>query len=312
MKISNEIKVGAAALITLTGFILLFNFLKGKDVFRTTAVYYSVYNQAGGLEESSPVEVNGHKVGIVQSIDFLNPESGKLLVTYSLRKDFKIPVNTIAEIVPVSILGGMKVRLLYGQGPGFYSNGDTIAGTMQTALTDRIETELVPVKEKITGLITSIDTMLYALNEIMDENFRNDLKSTVNNINGATGTLDRVLLSREKELINTLSDLNKFSGMLADNSQNIGRTLTNFAAISDTLAAADIYGTISNLKKNLEETSRLLAGVNKGKGSAGQLITDDSLYINLSGSLASLNLLLGDMKANPRRYVHFSLFGKKE
>jgi phospholipid/cholesterol/gamma-HCH transport system substrate-binding protein len=108
-KISNEVKVGAVALLTILAFIWLYNFLKGKEYFKSTNYYYSVYDKIGGLAESSPVEVNGYKVGVVQSIDFTDPSSGKLLVVFSVNKDFKLPVNTVAEIVPVSLLGGMKV-----------------------------------------------------------------------------------------------------------------------------------------------------------------------------------------------------------
>ena len=122
-KISNEVKVGATAILTIAVFIWGYSFLKGKDFFANSAYYYSIYDKVGGLAESSPVEVNGFKVGVVQSIDFLDAESGKLLVSFSVSKNFKLPVNTVAEIVPVSILGGMKVQFAYGDGPGTYTDG---------------------------------------------------------------------------------------------------------------------------------------------------------------------------------------------
>ena len=117
-KISNEVKVGATALLTILVFIWLYNFLQGKDFFKSTAYYYTVYDKVGGLAESSPVEINGFKVGVVQSIDFIDAESGRLLVAFSVNRDFKLPKNTIAEIIPVSLLGGMKVQFVYGNGPG--------------------------------------------------------------------------------------------------------------------------------------------------------------------------------------------------
>ena len=105
-KISNEVKVGGIALLTLVVFVWLFNFLKGKDFLKTTDTYYSVYDKVGGLAESSPVEINGYKVGVVRSIDFVDATSGRLLVVFSVSKNFKLPRNTVAEIVPVSLLGG--------------------------------------------------------------------------------------------------------------------------------------------------------------------------------------------------------------
>ena len=149
-KISNEVKIGFTVLVTIIVFIWLYNFLKGKNFLKSTSYYYSVYDKVGGLAESSPVEVNGYKVGVVQSIDFVDAESGKLLVEFSVNKDFILPKNTVAEIVPVSLLGGMKVQFIYGNGPGNYSEGDTIPGRLAESIIDKMETELMPVKEKIS------------------------------------------------------------------------------------------------------------------------------------------------------------------
>jgi phospholipid/cholesterol/gamma-HCH transport system substrate-binding protein len=103
-KISNEVKVGVIALLTIVVFIWLYNFLKGKNLLNNDGIYYAVYDKVGGLAESSPVEVNGYRVGVVQSIKFIDPISGRLLVQFSVDRDFKIPVGTVAEIVPVSLL----------------------------------------------------------------------------------------------------------------------------------------------------------------------------------------------------------------
>ncbi len=310
-KISNEVKVGGIALLTIVVFIWLFNFLKGKDFLKSTAIYYSVYDKVGGLAESSPVEVNGFKVGIVQSINFIDPISGKLLAVFSVDKNFKLPKNTVAEIVPISLLGGMKVQFIYGSGPGTYAEGDTIPGRLAESLMDRIDTELLPVKEKITNLISEIDTVMNSVNEIMNDDFKRDLGGTISNLNGATKSMNNILSSREKELKATLDNVNRFSKMLSDNSDKMSRTFTNLESVTDTLAAADIYGSILNLKASLEKASKMIDNMNKGKGTAGQFLTNDTLYTNLTNSLENLNLLLQDLKANPKRYVHFSVFGKK-
>jgi phospholipid/cholesterol/gamma-HCH transport system substrate-binding protein len=310
-KISNEIKVGALALLTILVFIWLYNFLKGKDYFKSTNYYYAVYDKIGGLAESSPVEVNGFKVGVVQSIEFIDPTSGKLLVVFSVGKDFKLPVNTVAEIIPVSLLGGMKVQFVYGNGAGFYSEGDTIPGRLAESIVDKVEAELLPVKDKITNLIVVLDSVIRSVDELMNDDFRKNLSGTVANLNSTTGSLSKIMVSKEKDLKATIDNLNKFSGMLAQNSDKMGSTFSNLKTISDTLAAADIYTTVTNLKASLEKASTMMENLNNGKGSAGQFLTNDSIYSNLNNSLASLNELLADMKANPKRYVHFSVFGKK-
>jgi len=311
MKISKEVKVGAVALLTILAFIWLFNFLKGKDYFSKTVSYFSVYDEIGGLAESSPVEINGYKVGVVQSVEFLDAISGKLLVEFAVSKDFKLPVNTFAEITPVSIIAGMKVQFIYGDGPGTYSYGDTIPGRMAKNLMTTIETELIPIRERMTALLDVLDSVIASVDEIMDPEFRKNFNGIVANLNSTTGSIDEIVGSRETELKTTLDNLARFSSMLSENSGAMGKTLNNLESITDTLAAADIYTSVTNLKKSLGNTSALLDNLNEGKGSAGKLLTNDTLYENLSGTLESLNILLQDMKENPKRYVHFSLFGKK-
>jgi phospholipid/cholesterol/gamma-HCH transport system substrate-binding protein len=292
-KISNEVKVGATALLTIVVFVWLFNFLKGKDFLKSTAFYYTVYEKVGGLAESSPVEVNGFKVGVVRSINF------------------KLPKNTVAEIVPVSLLGGMKVQFVYGNGPGTYSEGDTIPGRLAESLMDKIDTEILPVKEKISNLIVVLDSVISSVNEVLNADFKKGLSGTLANLNSTTQSLDRIVGSKEKELTATLDNVNKFTKMLSDNSEKMSKTFSNLETITDTIAAADLYKSVSNLKASLEKAALLVDNLNKGKGTAGQFLTNDTLYLNLTNSLESLNLLLKDMKSNPKRYVHFSLFGKK-
>jgi phospholipid/cholesterol/gamma-HCH transport system substrate-binding protein len=311
-RISNEVKVGATAILTLIVFIWLYNFLKGKDFFQNVSYYYSIYDKVGGLSESNPVEINGYKVGVVQSIDFLDATSGKLLVEFSVSKDFLLPENTVAEIIPISPLGGMKVQFVYGNGHGFYEEYDTLPGRVAPSLTEMINNEVMPLKNKISGLLVTLDSVTVSLDDLLDDNFKDDLRSTLNNLNRTTGSIERIVGSKETELKNTLGSIENFSRMLSENSEKIDNTFTNMERITDTIAAADIYGTIRNLKSSLEETAVTLENMNNGKGTAGQLMTNDTLYTNLSHSLESLNTLLIDMKANPKRYVHFSLFGKKQ
>lgn len=311
MKISNEVKVGAVTLLTIVAFIWLFNFLKGKDYFKKTANYYCIYDEIGGLAESSPVEINGYKVGVVQSIDFVDEVSGKLLVEFSVSKEFKLPLNTVAEILPVSIIAGMKVQFIYGNGPGTYSDGDTLPGRLAKGLLTKLETEIIPIKERLMSLLNVLDSVISSIDEVMDPGFRKNLNGIVANLNSTTGSVDEIIGSSETELKKTLDNLTRFSNMLGDNSASMSKTLENIETITDTLAAADIYTSVTNLKKGLETTYAMLGNLNEGKGSAGKLLTNDSLYTNLTATLESLNILLQDMKDNPKRYVHFSLFGKK-
>lgn len=304
-KMTNEFKVGVVALLTILVFIWLYSFLKGKDILSSTAHYYCVYDRINGLAESSPVEVNGHKVGVVQSIKFIDAVSGRLLVCLSVNKEFKLPKNTVSEITTATLIAGMKVQLVYGAGPGFYSNGDTIPGRLAESVISKMENEIVPIRDKMMHLISELDSVAASVNAIMDPQFRKNVRDGVTSLSHTAESIDRADLKK------SLDDIRKFTDMLSENSGRIEGTLTNLQTVSDTLAAADIYGSIKNLKSSLEKTSQLMDNLNSGKGTAGQLMTNDSLYRNLSGTLASLNLLLEDMKANPKRYVHFSIFGRK-
>jgi len=310
-KISNEVKVGATALITILVFIWLYNFLKGKDLFSSTPSYYAVYDQINGLTETNPVEINGYKAGVVQSINFINDKSGRLLVKLSVNKSFILPENTVAEITTATLIAGMKIRMVFGNGPGVYSNGDTIPGRLAESILTKFETELVPIKDKVTGMITILDSVLLAINNVMTPEFTRNVRGSMANLNNTTKNIDEILGSKKADLKSILADLSKFSKMLADNSGKLDNTIGNLKTISDTLAAADLYSTIIELKATLEKTAVLMENLNKGKGTAGQLFTNDSLYISMTSSIRNLDLLLKDLKANPKRYVHFSLFGKK-
>ena len=304
-KISNEIKVGVTALITILVFIWLYSFLKGNDIFSNKAHYYAVYDKVSGLAESSPVEINGYKVGVVQSIKFVNPESGKLLVLLSVNKGFRLPKNTVAEITAASLIAGMKIQLVFGEGPGTYSNGDTIPGRLAESLISRLENELVPLKNKVEVILVRLDSTIGSLNEIMNPAFRNDITTGVASLSTTVKGIE------EADLGASLENLKKLTGMLADNSDKIKNTFSNLESVTDTLAAADLYTSVNNLKSSLEKITGLMDNLINGKGTAGKLMTDDSLYVNLNNSLSSLNVLLQDLKADPKKYVHFSMFGKK-
>jgi phospholipid/cholesterol/gamma-HCH transport system substrate-binding protein len=304
-KISHEVKIGVTVLLTIIVFIWLFNFLKGKNLFSSTSHYYVVYDKVGGLAESSPVEVNGYKVGVVQSVKFIDPESGRLLVTLTVDKGFSLPRNTIAEITSASLIAGMKIQFVYGEGPGTYSNGDTIPGRLAVSLITRVENELIPITDKVTELISVIDSVVTSINEVMDPEFTADLRSGISSLSATAKSIE------EAELKSTLQNINTFTQMLAENSDNLTSAFSSLETVADTLAAADIYSSVNKLKVSLEKAGVLMENLNNGQGTAGKLMTDDSLYQNLSNSLESLNLLLVDLKANPKRYVNFSVFGKK-
>jgi len=312
IKISDEVKVGIIALITIVAFIWLYSFLKGQGLFSNTDKYHILYNDISGLEESSPVEVNGYKVGIVQDVRLLNDGSGKILVNISIEKGVNLPLESTAEITTASLIAGMKIKLKLGERVEYYKNGDTIPGRLAVSIIDKVEGGFDPVMAKADSLLTNLNLFMVSLNSIMTPGFNESIKNTVDNLDSVSSGLDEILESREKDILKFISDLSQFSSMLARNQWKLDTVFSNFTTISDSLASHNISGTLTKLDNSIMETSRLLDNLNKGEGSAGKLMTDDSLYINLSNSLESLNILLADLKENPGKYVHFSLFGGKQ
>lgn len=312
MKISNEVKVGAVALFTIVAFIWLYSFLKGSELFTKTATYNIIYSEIGGLKESSPVEINGYQAGIVQDIKFINDGTGRLAVSVSVDKNFDLPVGTVAEITTASLIAGMKIIINMGDSKEIHSNHDTIPGILATSVIDRISDQLSPVEDNITHMIVTLDSLITRIHDVFSPQFSSDIKASVDNVNGITANLREISDKEKDALMASISDLNKFTSMLSANSSSLDATLKNIAAISDTVASSDLAGALGSLRSSLAGADSILRGINSGNGTAGKLMTDDSLYSNLNNSLNSLDRLLQDMKDNPRKYVHFSLFGRKD
>jgi phospholipid/cholesterol/gamma-HCH transport system substrate-binding protein len=311
MKISHEVKVGAVALVTIIAFILMFSFLKGTALFTSTDTYHIVYSDISGLTESNPVEINGYQAGVVQDIKLINDGSGHILVSLSVDKHFNIPTDTKAEITTATLIAGMKVVLRMGESSAMCQNHDTIEGYVATSIMDRLSEVVTPVEGNIAEMILKLDSVITSINEVFSPQFRDDIHSSVSNISGVTADLKEITSREKDELIASLDDLKVFTAMLSANSSSLDSTLKNLEKISDAVASANLASTLASLKSSLTSLDEIVNRIGKGEGSAGKLVTDDSLYTNINNTLYDLDLLLKDLKENPKKYVHFSLFGKK-
>jgi phospholipid/cholesterol/gamma-HCH transport system substrate-binding protein len=311
MKISHEVKVGAVAVITIGAFILLFNFLKGTSLFTSTDTYHIVYSNIAGLTESNPVEINGYQAGVVQDIRLINDGSGLILVSLSVDRNIKVPKDTEAEITTATLIAGMKIVLRMGAGPEMCHNHDTLSGYVATSIIDRLSQTLSPLEGNIADMIIKLDSVVSALNDVFTPAMTSDIRSAMSNINDVTASLREISDSKKDELMVAIDDLKTFTAMLSANSSSLDSTLKNIEEISAAVAAADLGTTLASLRSSLASLDGIVKSMNAGEGSAGKLLTSDSLYTNLNNTLYNLDLLLQDMKENPKRYVHFSLFGKK-
>jgi phospholipid/cholesterol/gamma-HCH transport system substrate-binding protein len=311
MKISHELKVGTVALVTIVAFILMFQFLKGTALFTSTDTYHIIYDNIAGLTESNPVEINGYQAGVVQDVRLINDGSGRLLVSLSVDRNFNIPKDTEAEITTATLIAGMKIVLRMGQSNEMCHNHDTISGYVATSIIDRLSGTLSPLEDNISSIVLRLDSVITAINSILTPEMTLNMKSAIANVSDVTSGLKQISDSRKDELMAAIDGIQTFTSMLAANSSTIDSTLKNLGEISDAVSTSDLKTSLGSLQSSIRGLDTIVTGISKGEGSAGKLVTNDSLYTNLSNTLYNLDMLLRDMKENPKKYVHFSLFGRK-
>lgn len=318
IKLKKEIKVTLVFFVALILFIWGINFLKGSDLFQSKRKFYVVYDNIEGLMTANPVQISGYKVGIVSRIDFLSEKSNKILVELTLDKSVDIPKNSIAEIASPDLMGGKVVRLVLGTGT-LAVNKDTLMGRIQLGVIDKFASQLDPITAKAANVMTSIDTILLSVKSVFNlqnqqnlANSFNHIQLTLEHLSNSMGVLDYSLTKNKSNISDFISSLSDITKNIKKNNSKITNIIENFSTISDTLAKANFAQTIKSTEKAVSDFQILLDKVNRGEGSLGQLANNDTLYFNLQRSSESLDLLLKDVKSHPKRYIHFSVFGKKE
>ena len=316
MKIAKETKIG---LIVFAGVAILFwgiNYLKGRDFFTSQKLVFAVYDRVDGLAPSNVVQVKGFKIGLVRSINLLPDHSGKLVVAMHIKNSLKIPRNSVAEIFSTDLLGTKGIQFVFGDSREDIQDGDTLISRNQASLTDAVSAQVLPIKEKAEHILASLDSVAAVLHEVFNEDTKEGLKRSFGSISAALRSIeniafnvDTMLGGKNGRLKLIFENLESITSNIRSNNQHIGQVIENFSGISDTLRRANLSETIGNLKTTLEKTSSIFDKINKGQGSLGMLANDDSLYLNLNSTARSLDKLIQDMNANPKKYVHFSLFG---
>jgi phospholipid/cholesterol/gamma-HCH transport system substrate-binding protein len=321
MKYTREIKAGAVAIATIFAFVWGYNFLKGNDIFSKQRVFYTVFDDAGGLNTSAPIMANGYKVGLVKAIYFEPKGRRKLIVELMLTADnFDIPIGSRARLVS-DLFGTTSINLMLGELNGHYEVGDTLQSEIEESLTAElanVSKSLIPLKVKAENLIESLDSLVLDVRDALGKGERGssvntalaNLAVTMENLKHATGKID-VLVSDNGDLSRILSDVKAFTSVLNKNKGEIDRLVSNLATFSDSLAASELASTINNANRTFSELADAMEQINSGQGTVGKLLKDDSVYNNLTAATDNLDKLFIDIKARPSRYVHVSLFGKK-
>jgi phospholipid/cholesterol/gamma-HCH transport system substrate-binding protein len=316
--LKKEVKAGILVIVAIALFIFGFNFIKGRNLFKPQRVYYALYTHIDGLVNSSPVVVNGLSVGQVQAIRLL-PE-GNILVTFTVNNDIlTIPVNSTAKIVSLDLLGTKAIEIVLGDALMAHSPGDTLTSAVQRSLTEEVNLQVAPLKNKTENLISSIDSVLTIVQAVLNEeaiaNFNKSFQSlsrTISSLEQTVYKIDTLVDTEKNRLHNIMANVESITTNFKDNNQKLNRIVTNFQNISDSIAKANLAQTITNAERSLGQTNEILEKINRGEGTMGMLINNDSLYKNLEKASLDLDKLMRDIRLNPQRYLHFSIIGRRD
>lgn len=296
MKISNETKVGILATVAITVLILGYSFLKGIDIFSTDNEFYAVYPKIDGLTVSKPVYVNGFQVGRVSELS-LTP-NGEIIAELQINPDYEIPKNSIARLDNTDLLGGKAIVFQLGDSKDFALDGDTLKAEVALGLADQLK----PVQDKAALIAGRMDSILNTVNQTLNPDFQQNFSKSIASISKTLKTLE--------------GTSQKVDGLVGAQSQRIGDILANLESISANLkkvsketADANVGQTLANANKAVSDLQLVVSKINSGQGSLGLLVNDQQLYNNLSNAAGNLDQLMIDLKAHPKRYVHFSIFG---
>ncbi len=310
MKIKNETKVGVLASFAIALLIIGYNFLKGNSIFSRETVLFARYSQVDGLGVSKPVLINGFQIGRVDKLE-LQP-NGTIIATLKINNKYDIPYNTIARLESTDLLGGKAIVMDLGNSTEYAKDGDTLNANVEKGLMEAVQ----PVQKKAELIITKMDSILTSVNSILNPNFQKNVDKSFTSIASTLGALeatskkvDALVGSESSKLSNILSNVEAITVNFKNNGAKIDAILKNLNEVTDKAAALNFKTTIDNANKAVADLQEMVSGIKNGKGSLGQLLNDTKLSDNLNNASKNLDNLLIDLKANPKRYVHFSVFG---
>lgn len=306
MNVKKEVKVGVLVISALLVLYFGIGFLKGSDVFNPARTYYVLYSNVDGLTASNPIMLNGFQVGLVKKIRIVQGSEKPVLVELEINKAIKVGLNGKALLSNNGLLGGKMIILDPGTGDQL-PEGDTLTGSVAPGFTTMLEDKAQPMVNQVTHLVKTIDTLVSSFHPTAAK-----LGETLEAVRKLSEVSTGVVSDSRQEVKQITENLQKLSASLLEAEKQLRQILSKTERMGDSLNKADIAGAVHSLHQSTDQLNQTLAGINQGKGTLGKLVKSDSLYRNLNASSASLNALLSDMKANPKRYVHFSVFGQKE
>lgn len=312
MKFSKEVKAGAIAVLAIVGFVYLFQFMKGKNVFSKDEIYYSKFDNVQGLTASSPVSINGLKVGQVSAIAPVKSKDGKISFVVKIMVDNKYTFSktSTVEIFEPGLMSGKELKINLGEGQPFAESGDTLRGSIQLSMLNNISSQVGPVKDQLQEALRKIDSLTSNANKLFDEQNRAEVKALLANLNQTVRSFE----STSKQTNQLLSNNDPRIQKVLDNADlatiSAKNTIEKYGNVADNIDTKKFNQTVEKMGAATDNLNKIINGIQNGEGSLGKLTKDDELYRNLNETIQNMNALVTDLKANPKRYVNISVFGK--
>jgi len=315
LKTSRIILIGIIIVIAIASLVLGLNYMKGNNFFTKENNYFVQYERIEGLMISNPVLINGFKVGQVKDIKLLIGEKKPILIELNINDDIILNDSTVAMIYSLDLMGSKGIGLNIGHGKNLLTHKDTLIGAVEEDLKDQVSAQMLPLKIKAEDLMASIEDAMKVVKNLFNKANTQNIEGTLKNLNKTFKTLNHTsieldqLLSNSRDTLEQIfANVESITSNLDNNSEQINFILKNLALVSDSLAKSKILSTINNANNTLATTDSIMKKINNGEGTIGQLINNDTLYMNLENASRNLDNLLIDLKENPKRYIHYSLF----
>jgi phospholipid/cholesterol/gamma-HCH transport system substrate-binding protein len=304
LRLSKEIKAAFFVLSTILLFIFGFNYLKGSSILDKQKTIFAVYDEVDGLLVGANVMINGLSIGNVTELDFL-PNSTKIIVTLKVKDKLNFSSKSTASIYETGVLGGLAISIepLFER-ESIVKTGDTLMSSVRPGLTELINRQIEPLSRQLQSTITSVDSIFTGASNVLNRQTQEEIKesisvltSAINAIKNSSVIIEEILTSKNTQINNTLDNFEKISA--------------NLSNVSDELNSFGLTSLLSNLEVSVDGISSIVDKLDSDDSTLGKLINEDEVYNNLNSSIESLNILINDIKTNPKKYIHFSVFGRK-
>lgn len=300
-----EVKIGLFAVLMIGAAWAGIRFLSGFDIFSRNDVYYAAYDQINGVQNASPIMMKGVKIGTVTGVSFDPARSRNVVLQFTIKRQYRIPANSEAKIFSNGFMGNKAIEITYGDATTYLQKGDTLRSSRDRDLMDVAGSELEFFKQKVSQVVGDLSKTLNSINSLVENN-AGQVAGTMSHLNRITGDMQQILSSEKDNLQSAVRNLAAFSDMLGSNAERVDSIIGNIDRVTAQLSEEQFA---RHLNQTVAELHALLARINAGEGTVGQLMTDPRLYNSLNQASANLSSLLADLKQYPARYVHFSLFG---